>query len=87
MLVIVIVVVLGTTVIVGTTLGGRYRVAPPVLLLRFGALLALVPGLTDVELDPEVVLFLFLPAILYWRASTRACGRSGRTSASSSSTA
>jgi Na+/H+ antiporter len=64
----VVVVVLGVTVIVGTTLGQRYRVAPPVLLLCFGGLLGLVPGLTDLELDPDVVLLLFLPAILYWES-------------------
>ena len=68
MLGLVIIVVLGTTVIVGTTLGGRYRVAPPVLLLCFGGLLAMLPGLTDIELDPDVVLLLFLPAILYWES-------------------
>ena len=32
----VLIVVLGATVLVGTTLGGRYRVAPPVLLIAFG---------------------------------------------------
>lgn len=68
MLGLVVVVVLGVTVLIGTTLGQRYRVAPPVLLLCSGALLGLVPGLADVELDPEVVLLLFLPAILYWES-------------------
>ena len=68
MLGLVIVVVLGTTVLVCTTLGRRYSVAPPVLLLCSGALLALVPGLTDVELEPDVVLLLFLPPILYWES-------------------
>ena len=63
-----VVVVLGVTVLVGTTLGRRYRVAPPVILLCSGALLGLVPGLADVELDPDVVLLLFLPAILYWES-------------------
>jgi NhaP-type Na+/H+ or K+/H+ antiporter len=63
-----VVVVFGLTVLVGTTLGGRYRVAPPVLLLCLGGLLGLVPGLTEVELDPDVVLLLFLPAILYWES-------------------
>ncbi|MGI8694913.1 MAG: cation:proton antiporter [Geodermatophilaceae bacterium] len=62
----VVVVVLGVTVLVGTTLGGRYRVAPPVLLLVFGALPGLAPRLS--ELDPKVVLLLFLPAILYWES-------------------
>jgi len=64
----VIMVVLGTTVLVGTTLGGRYQVAPPVLLLCLGGVIALLPGLTDIELEPEVVLLLFLPAILYWES-------------------
>ena len=68
MLGLVIVVVLGTTVLVGTTLGGRWSVAPPVLLLCAGAVIALVPALTDVALDPEVVLLLFLPPILYWES-------------------
>ena len=63
-----VIVVLGITVLVGTTLGRRYRVAPPVILLCSGALLGLVPGLADVELDPDVVLLLFLPAILYWES-------------------
>ncbi|MDQ6936161.1 MAG: Na+/H+ antiporter [Actinomycetota bacterium] len=68
MLGLVLVVVLGVTVLVGTTIGGRYRVAPPVLLIVFGALLGLVPQLSDVVLKPDVVLFLFLPAILYWES-------------------
>ncbi len=68
MLGLVIVVVLGCTVLIGTTLGGRYRVAPPVLLICLGGLLGLVPGLSAVELDPDVVLLLFLPAILYWES-------------------
>lgn len=64
----VVIVVLGVTVLVGTTLGGRYRVAPPVLLLVLGFALGLVPALSRIELDPEVVLVLFLPAILYWES-------------------
>jgi CPA1 family monovalent cation:H+ antiporter len=60
-----LIVVLAVTVLVGTTLGGRYSVAPPVLLIAMGALLGLAPPLADVTLPPEVVLLLFLPAILY----------------------
>ncbi|WBB68016.1 Na+/H+ antiporter [Micromonospora sp. WMMD812] len=66
----VLLVVLGATVLVGTTIGGRYRVAPPVLLIGMGALLALIPPLSHVVLEPEVVLVLFLPAILYREALT-----------------
>ncbi|MFB9237273.1 Na+/H+ antiporter [Plantactinospora siamensis] len=64
----VLVVVLATTVLVGTTIGGRYRVAPPVLLITMGALLAFTPPLSHVVLQPDVVLLLFLPAILYREA-------------------
>ncbi|MEV4770266.1 Na+/H+ antiporter [Micromonospora humida] len=63
--VLVLIVVLAATVLVGTTIGGRYRVAPPVLLITMGGLLALLPPLSDVVLEPEVVLLLFLPAVLY----------------------
>lgn len=61
----VLIAVLGATVLVGTTIGGRYRVAPPVLLIALGALLGLLPPFDRIALPPEVVLLLFLPAILY----------------------
>ena len=63
-----LVVVLGATVLVGTTIGGRYSVAPPVLLIVGGALLALIPPLSHVTLPPEAVLLLFLPPILYYES-------------------
>ncbi|MEU5721898.1 Na+/H+ antiporter [Micromonospora sp. NPDC047738] len=61
----VLIAVLGATVLIGTTIGGRYSVAPPVLLIGMGALLGLLPPFSHVVLPPEVVLVLFLPAILY----------------------
>ncbi|SNT63215.1 monovalent cation:H+ antiporter, CPA1 family [Asanoa hainanensis] len=63
-----IVVVLGATVLVGTTIGRRYSVAPPVLLIVFGGLLGLIPEFSEVRLPSDVVLLLFLPAILYWES-------------------
>ena len=63
-----LVVVLGAAVLVGTTIGGRYSVAPPVLLIVGGALLALVPQLSQVTLPPEAVLLVFLPPILYYES-------------------
>ncbi|MDQ7908072.1 Na+/H+ antiporter [Phytohabitans sp. ZYX-F-186] len=63
-----LVAVLGATVLVGTTIGGRYSVAPPVLLIVGGALLALIPRLSHVTLPPELVLLLFLPPILYYES-------------------
>lgn len=64
----VLVVVLALTVVVGTTLGRRWSVAPPVLLILLGAALGMLPGLDDVTLEPDYVLLLFLPAILYWES-------------------
>src|SRR5262245_31127707 len=61
----VLIAVLGITVLVGTTIGVRYRVAPPVLLISFGALIGFLPPFEHLSLPPEVVLVLFLPAILY----------------------
>jgi CPA1 family monovalent cation:H+ antiporter len=45
--------------------GQRSRVPVPVLLGLAGAVLAFVPGLPHVELDPDLILILFLPPLLY----------------------
>jgi CPA1 family monovalent cation:H+ antiporter len=63
-----VVVALAATVIVGTTIGRRYSVAPPVLLIVMGGLLALIPQLSDVRLPASAVLVIFLPGILYWES-------------------
>ncbi|OBF63637.1 Na+/H+ antiporter [Mycobacterium sp. 852002-50816_SCH5313054-b] len=62
----VLIVALVSTVVLGTVIGRRYRVGPPVLLILLGALLGLIPHFGHVHVDGEVVLLLFLPAILYW---------------------
>lgn len=62
----VLIVALVSTVILGTVLGRRYRVGPPVLLIVLGTLLGLVPNFAHVHVNGEIVLLLFLPAILYW---------------------
>lgn len=61
---------LGVAVLVGGVLARRFRVAPPVLLLACGVLLGFAPALRRVHLPPEVVLLLFLPALLYWESQT-----------------
>lgn len=40
----------------------------PIVLVVGGAVLGFVPGLPEVELDPEVVLLVFLPPLLYGEA-------------------
>jgi CPA1 family monovalent cation:H+ antiporter len=62
----VLIVALVSTVILGTVIGRRYRVGPPVLLILLGALLGLIPQFGHVQIHGEIVLLLFLPAILYW---------------------
>jgi monovalent cation/hydrogen antiporter len=62
----VLIVALVSTVIVGTVIGRRYSVGPPVLLILLGALLGLIPSFGHVHINGEIVLLLFLPAILYW---------------------
>ena len=64
----VLIVALVSTVIVGTVIGRRYRVGPPVLLILLGALLGLIPEFGGVRINGELVLLLFLPAILYWES-------------------
>jgi Na+/H+ antiporter len=65
-----LVVALGVAVLVSGVVAQRFRVAPPVVLLACGALLGFVPDVLDVHLPSEVVLLLFLPALLYWESLT-----------------
>jgi CPA1 family monovalent cation:H+ antiporter len=49
-------------------LAGRTAIPEPVLLVLAGLAVALIPGLPEVELEPELILALFLPPLLYWAA-------------------
>jgi Na+/H+ antiporter len=49
-------------------LAGRSDIPEPVLLVLAGVAVALIPGLPQVELEPELILALFLPPLLYWAA-------------------
>src|SRR2546423_10522680 len=46
----------------------RLSVPYPIVLVVGGAVLGFVPGLPEVKLDPEVVLVVFLPPLLYGSA-------------------
>src|SRR5215210_4855705 len=48
-----------------SALARRLGVPYPIVLVVGGALLGFVPGLPEVKLDPEVVLVVFLPPLLY----------------------
>ncbi|GII23373.1 Na+/H+ antiporter [Planosporangium mesophilum] len=61
-------IVLGLAVLVCGALSQWSGLALPVLLLACGVLLGFAPSLRDVGLPPEVMLLLFLPALLYWES-------------------
>ena len=65
-----LVVALGVAVLISGVVAQRFRVAPPVVLLVCGVLLGFAPAVLDVHLPSEVVLLLFLPALLYWESLT-----------------
>jgi NhaP-type Na+/H+ or K+/H+ antiporter len=65
-----LVVILGVAVLVCNFIGQRFRIAPPVLLLVSGTLLGFLPSVREVQLPSEVVLFIFLPVLLYWESLT-----------------
>lgn len=64
------VVLLGVALVMCGALARRYPVAPAILLVLVGVLVGFVPQLRHVQLPPEAVLLLFLPALLYWESLT-----------------
>ncbi|WP_326831697.1 cation:proton antiporter domain-containing protein [Arthrobacter sp. BL-252-APC-1A] len=65
-----LVVALGVAILAASLGAERLRIAAPLLLLVSGVLLGFVPAFRKVELPSEVVLLLFLPALLYWESLT-----------------
>src|SRR5213078_492959 len=51
-----------------SVLARRLSVPYPIVLVIGGALFGFVPGLPEVKLDPDVVLVVFLPPLLYGAA-------------------
>jgi monovalent cation/hydrogen antiporter len=64
------VVLLGVALVACGAAARRYPIAPAILLVLVGVLVGFVPHLRHAELPPEVVLLLFLPALLYWESLT-----------------
>ncbi len=62
--------ILGLLVAVGglSALARLVRVPYPIVLVVAGAAVGFIPGLPEVKLDPEVVLVIFLPPLLYGSA-------------------
>jgi CPA1 family monovalent cation:H+ antiporter len=62
----------GAVVVAG--LAERTRISAPIVLVIVGLAVSQVPGVPEYELNPEVVLFFFLPPLLYaaaWQSSVR----------------
>ncbi|WP_194908481.1 Na+/H+ antiporter [Catenulispora rubra] len=68
MLALTVIVVIGACVLASGIVGNRLGVAPPVLMLAAGVLVGFVPRLRGVNLPPDTVLLVFLPALLYWES-------------------
>jgi CPA1 family monovalent cation:H+ antiporter len=64
------VVLLGVALVIGGAFARRYPIAPAILLVLIGVLIGFAPRLRQAQLPPEVVLLLFLPALLYWESLT-----------------
>jgi Na+/H+ antiporter len=64
------VVVLGVALLLCGLLAQRFPIAPALLLVLVGVLVGFVPALSGVQLPSEVVLLVFLPALLYWESLT-----------------
>jgi len=48
-----------------TMLGNKTKIAYPVLLVLFGLVVSFIPGLPKIKLDPELILVIFLPPLLF----------------------
>src|SRR4051794_7182291 len=51
-------------------LAGRLRIPYPVFLVLGGLAIALIPGIPDLRLEPDIVFLVFLPPLLYAAAFT-----------------
>ncbi len=69
-----LVVALGVAILACSLGAQRLRIAPPLLLLAGGAALGFIPAFRQVVLPSEVVLLLFLPALLYWESLPTSLG-------------
>lgn len=62
--------VVGVAIVLMGWVSRRTRSSEPLLMLAAGCVIGLTPPFDDVTLAPEVVLLIFLPALLYWEALT-----------------
>lgn len=56
---------LGAAVLVSAAIARRTRVPPPVFLVLAGLVIAVIPGVQEIRLPPDVVFYGFLPPLVY----------------------
>ncbi len=61
-------VLIGLTIFFGGALAAKAKLPPPLVLLIAGAGLGFVPVFSGIALPPDVVILVFLPALLYWES-------------------
>jgi hypothetical protein len=69
-----VIVLVGVLLVAGGALAPRIHLPAPVVWLLAGVTVGFIPGVDHVELPPEAVLLVFLPAILYWESLVDDCG-------------
>jgi monovalent cation/hydrogen antiporter len=63
-----LVVCLLVALVILATVAQRLKVSQPIVFVLGGLLLALIPRLPEVRLEPDIVFLVFLPPLLYWDA-------------------
>jgi monovalent cation/hydrogen antiporter len=63
-----LIILIGAAVLAGEVAARRFHLPPPLVLLAIGSGLSFLPGMRDETLPPIVVLFVFLPALIYWES-------------------
>jgi monovalent cation/hydrogen antiporter len=59
-----ILIILGIMILL-TPLAERIKVASPILLIVVGIAIGFIPGMPEVEIEPEIIFLIFLPPLLY----------------------
>jgi monovalent cation/hydrogen antiporter len=63
-----LIVLIGVAVLAGETAARHFHLPVPLVLLVIGGGLSFVPGLHNAVTPPDVVLFIFIPALVYWES-------------------
>lgn len=60
-----IVLIIMAIMIIASAVADKLKIAVPVLLLIVGITIGFVPAMPEIQIDPEIIMLLFLPPLLY----------------------